>query len=192
MPRPQDLEWWKPKDYSFTKKLDPLGWAWEFLRRNPDYRVDFEKELPGYLEWCEKMSSGPPMQELVGDKAERIGPEHPRFEISGSIDAGIYYNKWGLVGLLNPDTDKPHYLGSAFAMLLSGGGDRFFKNDPAGPRRWRNEWFDLSLPIKPQIEAVRQELLREQRYQRDNKGLKVRRPKSHLQNWTLYLRLLDV
>jgi hypothetical protein len=29
------------KDYAYTRELEGTGWAWEFLRRNADYRDDF-------------------------------------------------------------------------------------------------------------------------------------------------------
>ena len=29
-------------DYTYTEQLDANGWAFEFLRRNSDYRADFE------------------------------------------------------------------------------------------------------------------------------------------------------
>jgi hypothetical protein len=29
-----------PAAYRYMTELDPSGWAWEFLRRNPDYRAD--------------------------------------------------------------------------------------------------------------------------------------------------------
>ena len=34
-------DWSNPKDYDYTKSLDGAGWAWEFLRRNPDYAQDY-------------------------------------------------------------------------------------------------------------------------------------------------------
>lgn len=40
MPRPN---WQIKEDYSFTETLTPEGWAWEFLRRNPDYRQDYQE-----------------------------------------------------------------------------------------------------------------------------------------------------
>jgi Family of unknown function (DUF6499) len=34
-----------PAAYHYLAELDPSGWAWEFLRRNPDYRADAAKLL---------------------------------------------------------------------------------------------------------------------------------------------------
>jgi len=41
MPRRPD--WRSPGDYEHLKQLDRAGFAWEFLRRNPAYRDDYDK-----------------------------------------------------------------------------------------------------------------------------------------------------
>lgn len=33
--------WRDPQDYTFTSELSPELWAWQFLRRNPDYQHDY-------------------------------------------------------------------------------------------------------------------------------------------------------
>jgi Family of unknown function (DUF6499) len=35
-----DIDWRSPADYEPLQNLDTVGLAWEFLRRNPDYRRD--------------------------------------------------------------------------------------------------------------------------------------------------------
>lgn len=35
------LNWRNPADYTDTTHLGHEHWAWEFLRRNPDYQVDW-------------------------------------------------------------------------------------------------------------------------------------------------------
>ena len=32
-----------PAAYRYMTELDPSGWAWEFLRRNPDYSAEAAK-----------------------------------------------------------------------------------------------------------------------------------------------------
>lgn len=45
--------WETAGDYAYTKSLDRVGWAWEFLRRNPEYRKDFEALSCGeFDEWA--------------------------------------------------------------------------------------------------------------------------------------------
>ena len=38
-------DWRNKAVYDYTNDLDLNGWAWEFLRRNPEYRKDWKKEL---------------------------------------------------------------------------------------------------------------------------------------------------
>jgi hypothetical protein len=33
--------WRNSVHYEFTQSLDAAGWAWEFLRRNPEYSEDY-------------------------------------------------------------------------------------------------------------------------------------------------------
>lgn len=35
------MDWRQDSDYAFCAQLDLNGWAWQFLRRNPDYQTDF-------------------------------------------------------------------------------------------------------------------------------------------------------
>ena len=35
-------DWRNSKDYEYTKDLTPSEWAWEFLRRNPEFLDDCE------------------------------------------------------------------------------------------------------------------------------------------------------
>jgi len=35
-------DWRNPEDYTFTQKLSPELWAWQFLRRNPEYQKDYD------------------------------------------------------------------------------------------------------------------------------------------------------
>ena len=35
------MDWRIDSDYAFCQQLDLSGWAWQFLRRNPEYRQDY-------------------------------------------------------------------------------------------------------------------------------------------------------
>ena len=35
------INWRAPAAYRHTRKIPPAGFAWEYLRRNDDYREDF-------------------------------------------------------------------------------------------------------------------------------------------------------
>ena len=36
-------EWQQPEPYRYTAGLEDPDWAWEFLRRNPEYQMDFAR-----------------------------------------------------------------------------------------------------------------------------------------------------
>ncbi|WOJ88358.1 DUF6499 domain-containing protein [Methylocapsa polymorpha] len=35
-------DWRSPAAYDYAAAMEPSGLAWEFLRRNPDYRIAYE------------------------------------------------------------------------------------------------------------------------------------------------------
>lgn len=37
-------DWRCPDQYTYLQGMDRAGWAWEWLRRNPDYRRDAEQQ----------------------------------------------------------------------------------------------------------------------------------------------------
>ena len=37
-----DFDWRSPEAYDRARTLEPSGFAWECLRRNPDYQSDFD------------------------------------------------------------------------------------------------------------------------------------------------------
>nr|MBP6014961.1 DUF2285 domain-containing protein [Alphaproteobacteria bacterium] len=41
----QRLDWRSKESYAYTARLTRLGWAWEFLRRNPRFREEHEESL---------------------------------------------------------------------------------------------------------------------------------------------------
>lgn len=44
---PAASDWRSPKRDSYLQRLDRAGFAWEFLRRNPDYQGDYETIIQG-------------------------------------------------------------------------------------------------------------------------------------------------
>ena len=38
-------DWRSAEAYDYVRDLDPADMAWEFLRRNPDYRQDFDRMM---------------------------------------------------------------------------------------------------------------------------------------------------
>ena len=83
-----DRDWRNPKDYEFTQSLNPHQWAWEFLRRNPEYRKDWHLALEEYLRQYPR-------------QVVRI--RGPGF----AIHSGRSMEKWGITAYTNPEQDNP-------------------------------------------------------------------------------------
>ena len=188
-------DWKNEADYEFTKDLDLNGWAWEFLRRNPEYRKDWKKELPIYLKSEQEYRSNPKFKESPVWGKPIISENDPHFRINPHKPDYLYI--WGLYLLINPDQDKPFgpifYPTSGQVILgsgldwLSGKAQEQFISIPEGKIA---VIFDLTKSINQQIRKFEKDLAEWQRYFKE-KRLKVSATKTHKQNWTNYIRILD-
>lgn len=207
--------WRKREDYNFPKDLPDYYWAWEFLRRNRDYRKDWNAALSRFPE---------------GREATTLSA-HSSFD----PDSSDFYlpvaekDKWSLTwGLVNPNTDRPKFLSLAISFgkvnlipdvnqlppgwvidrspianvpeylpaVIRFGNVNFFRAElvQQEPNGLRYPWavFDLELPLKPQVARVLKIL---QDYQavhmKDMHKVNPRRIKHHTDLWPHYLRLLD-
>lgn len=157
-------DWRKAKNYVFPPDFPDYLWAWEFLRRNPDYRNDWQAAVSGI------------------DAAEDL--DDPGFFVHSEEGAA----KWSLIpGLLNPATDHPR-----FGFSVSFGSIRFFSGEGVFPVKARGSWypwveFDLHWPLTHQLEAARLQLDQAQR----NRNVRPHRVVHHRPKWPHYLRLLD-
>jgi hypothetical protein len=166
--------WKDPKAYD--RKFDRAGWAWEFMRRSPKYRADYElvaqawKAVPrkGHL--------------FRGMKASHV--EATAWQLGA---------KWGLLGpIVDPSCDR------APSFILHGpiqpDGEQVLSfycgSDDTDMLVQRPEFatltFDLRRPLRPQIGRAETVL------RRRKKGVKSIRPvRSSEKQWPLYLRVLD-
>lgn len=189
--------WKDPKDYEFANTLNGKKWAWEFLRRNPDYIQEWKKELPLELERIKELLSDPKTKdapELEGYR--KSTPESRQFFIPGhSLDK--YFKKWGILNLVNPAQDNPFR--NPFNQFLSfenktvqGGSigySKYIDDNPYDP--YVSVVFDMTHPLTPQI-AYAQELLLiiQKDLVKDGKTF-INKPKKHKDNLIEYLRILD-
>lgn len=183
-------DWRKPDDYHFPRNFPAYRWAWEFLRRNPDYRKDWSNvlsrfrsktgEFQEHKDWKERLRRG---EYLVLDG--EIGTDDP--------DDPLFYlpvveaNNWGLRVLVNPSTDHPADLGfhPGGTMRVMREGESLKSRGPAYPI----VVFDLQYQLEPQFEALLPRLERV----RESLDIKLKqpKPKHHRALWPRYLRLLD-
>ena len=182
-------DWRNANDYRFPADFPDYLWAWEFLRRNPEYRRDWEAALSRFVSKTDEfereidarkvLESGGTLVVLGEDWSEDA--TNPAFCLP--VDEA---HRWGLKRLFNPSTDKPEWLtfspdfGTVHYLRK---GEPFKARGPAYPI----VEFNLHLPLKPQLEAISEPLERA----RKHLGIKPRRIMQYRSLWPHYLRLLD-
>jgi len=168
---PLKRDWRDENDYEFTKKLTPQGWAWEFLRRNPDYQKDWKELLKRYQH------------------------ETKRNSVPDRIDVKGAATKWGffLDDLINPILDNPFPEPDWPIFKIPGGiyssGDyillSYLKPEEVAVV------FDLSKPLKSQLENYKVQLENLQNEILRKKGNKIPKPKTRFENLATFLRVYD-
>lgn len=98
-------DWKNPQDYEFIKELNPDHLAWEFLRRNPDYKKDWARELPIFLKREKAYRTDPKYKKNPSYMQPIISIDDPMFEVNPFKPDYLF--KWGLHGLKNPEQDNP-------------------------------------------------------------------------------------
>jgi transcriptional regulator len=183
-------DWRNPDDYRFPPNFPVHRWAWEFLRRNPDYRKDWSTvlsrfrsktgEFQEHKDWIERLRRGEHL--VLTDEIGTDNPDDPLFNLP--VEEA---EKWGLRVLVNPFTDYPADLGfhPGGIMRVMREGESLKSRGPAYPI----VVFDLQYQLKPQFEAFAPRL----EHLRKSLGIKLKqpKPKHHRALWPRYLRLLD-
>ena len=204
MPR-QDrlpLNWRDPADYAFTEALAGAQWAWEFLRRNPEYR----REWAAFWEtWqaLEDAYGSPPDRDFCAWKRDARAWV-PAADVRGAqcrVDGHkvliecAFGARWGFYKF-PPDPGEHDPVGENRLKWR----EVEFRTDPltktdsdylgADPAKLA-VGFDLSLPLAEQLDRAKRLLQAEQR-SRVRAGrverLTVANRRAH---WQLLLRLLD-
>lgn len=193
----KNRDWKKSADYEDLKKLKSDRWAWEFLRRNPNYIRKWEKELPLELERIKKLLSSPEAKDAPYLEGYRKNtPESSHFIIPGR-SLSEYFKRWGILNLVNPEQDWPfpspfHQFSSFAHGTVRGGnvgGGKYLNENPFGP--YISIVFDITRPLKPQIANAQKVLLENQKNQVKEGKIRVNTVRKHKDNWIEYLRILD-
>jgi len=186
-------DWKNEKDYSYTKNHTPELWAWEFLRRNPEYRRDWEKALS---KWEKNKSHEANSRNKTLNQNCYTKKERPR---KLPFENARY--RWGLLEpeIIDPDIDIDiHTHLSEFDLpIFYESGHLFNDNEftilqATGIEKGQVViLFDLQKPIHQQYKKVKQELL--ERQKEFLRGKKIIEPKNRGKQylWKKYLRILD-
>ncbi len=163
--------WKVDADYKFMKNLDSYGWAWEFLRRNREYQQDWKKVLKNYYQ-CYTF---------------RIAPDIEEDDFSIEPTIIDCRKKWHIASFVNPNTDYP--LSLDFVACY---GSVFLQSTKVDLKPEQVAVvFDLSLPIKRQVDITAKRLRQWQKLYEKRKIIKVRKPKTQSGLWESYVRTLD-
>jgi hypothetical protein len=200
------LNWQEPEEYRFTEILSREQWAWEFLRRNPDYRLEWRKfsdtwqaleadygKAPNrdFQRW--KLDS----RAYVLEGADEGCTDSESCKVDGNkilIECHLGA-RWGFYKFpLDPATDMP-MIGKD---LLWRDVEREVMQVEQGDEAWLGGeqskialGFDLALPLKEQLEVAKRYLIAMQHWLRREEGISMQTIASLQERLTLCLRLLD-
>lgn len=208
-------DWRKREDYNFPKSFSGSGWAWQFLRRNPDYRADYESltELLQRLAPEYGSLDEPQVWKRLMNVPGAIGYDPPRLEDESDVEWSRrcgYLNpkkqridlflqrRWGIRGTLpNPLTEnliEPVFYDPRDwprLVTLDECSDYFL--DEGYEHEYPNVLFafNVGLPLNNQISRLRS-LVGEILKVRKEQGLESHIGKwQHRDQWVKYLRVLD-
>ncbi|MCU7871351.1 MAG: hypothetical protein KZQ91_01265 [Candidatus Thiodiazotropha sp. (ex Lucinoma borealis)] len=201
-------DWRKSSEYpSSGKDLSPEAWAWEFLRRNPEFQDDYYNhrddinfrqkyglliQIPPDKPYSLSLSplGGSMFEETItGEYAVCVG-----LDDDGDPDISIRHAYGGCLTIGNGFVGgKPLKYGQTRKVALSGGrhlsiyGPNISPDEPG----IAVAKLDLRLPLPAQIKALEIALTTVQK-QLDHEGfIEINNSRTHLDKFPIYIRVLD-
>ena len=189
-------DWRNPDDYAFTRDLSPELWAWQFLRRNPEYRKDYDWFISAWREleadygvapnrdfsrWKLDPRAYAPDEMTQGfceEDKSCASPDGDKVMIECAMGA-----KWGFYKFPNPpDIEFPDVPDKLIWREL----DIQAREPASETQTYETDLrFDLRLPLSEQLTSARRQLIsRQRRFQQRGEGFSIDR-------LTRYLRLID-
>ncbi len=197
------MNWRQADDYAFEPPLAREEWAWQFLRRNTEYRADYAWFIAtwraleadygapprrDFFRWRQDVRAWRAASEIAGCGAETCPGENDLVLIECWMGA-----KWGLAKFpIDPGVDRPkpgleldwRTQSTQIAEALPG------EELSHAPEKIALV-FDLSLPLAPQLDQARIRLLARRRAMEQTGRLPARTVRTAGVVWTRWLRLLD-
>jgi len=182
---------WRIKDdykYVSSSSLSEIEfYAWQFLRRNPEYQRDYEKELAKYYE---RERNTPPDERGFG-LFWGLLPEDPNIAA-----------KWGLQALINPNENSPFILfdrkygrlilGKNYRTLIGYPEEYESVSESMVPDNKVAIVFEMRLAITPQIKFAKKKLIEFQKEIKKTTSIKIKRfIKPRVSLWRDFLRVYD-
>ena len=195
------LDWRDPKAYDFCQNLTSAQWAWEFLRRNPEYRRQWQ-EFWETWQALEADHGRPPDRDFCAWKndprawvpAEECPEGDCRIDGDKVLIECALGARWGFHKFPpDPADDDPVGAGrlswrdvQASVPVVTSKDDGVLDRPQILALA-----FDLSLPLRPQLEQARRQLSSELALRRRRGEVTPQRVSRLRDHWTLLLRLLD-
>lgn len=197
------MDWRDPVGYAFDPPLAREEWAWQFLRRNPEYRADYAWFIAtwraleadygappqrDFYRWRQDARAWRAQSEIAGCAADSCQSENERLLIECWMGA-----KWGLAKFpIDPGAVRPapglelDWREQAVEMAeVLPGVDLSQSHEKIGLV------FDLTLPLAPQLDQARIRLVAARRAMERTGRLPARTVRAASPVWTRWLRLLD-
>ena len=189
-------DWRKAQDYEFTKNLSSELWAWQFLRRNPEYKKDYDWFIAqwraleadygaapnrDFSRWKLDPRAYAPDEITQGfceDDKSCASPDGDKVMIECAMGA-----KWGFYKFPNsPEIEFPGVPDKLIWRELDVSVSTPHSKAQTHEMDLR---FDLRLPLSKQLSSAKQKLVAAQR------RFKQRGEGFNIMNLTGYIRLLD-
>lgn len=194
------MDWRQDSDYAFCDHLDQAGWAWQFLRRNPLYQMDYAEFIDiwrqletaygappqrDYYRWKQDPRAWRAEAEIAGCGLEVCPGENEQVLIECWMGA-----KWGFRKFpIDPAITFPEDLAWREFPLEVGVLAAGVSWQPQAEQLALT--FDLSLPLPAQLEVAKRHLIA-QRMARSRVGtLPARSLREGAPLWRRSLRCLD-
>lgn len=190
-PLPPFKDWKDEEEYKYMDNHTPELWAWEFLRRNPDYQKDWLRELS---RWKKSLSEKDPWRDLITPSCRPNENEPPQ-----KLPFDRARAKYNLLEpeIIDPSIDNYKQAKDSDLPLFHKGGLLFYDNEfsilqVSGIDKSEAVFvFDLAAPIKEQLNRAEKDLLDIQKEFLKGKKIKAPRNEGKCVFRKKYIRILD-
>jgi len=188
------MDWKTASNYNYLDELDGSQWAWEFLRRNPDYIKDYTWFIANWYE-LELRYGKAPDRDYNDWKKDPLSCKKSVIDDEMLPIESWMEQKWGFYKF--PPDPKMNavktqgkiawreQIKDAITINEDNITDYLLHDTRVGLG------FDTSLPLKSQLEHAQKSLIIMQKQLRKNHPEKFCTINNHRLRWTDYLRMLD-
>lgn len=105
------MAWDNPADYEYCVRHTPGQWAWEFIRRNPEYQQEWEKQWKEWNEGNLRRPALPRARTAPGAPDFFADPKSTDFALlPPQSGENLYGNRWWLTFYFHPEVTHPAHL----------------------------------------------------------------------------------